>query len=102
AGMAVAYPAGTVEIREVKVLWSSGNNRTILVRGWGFASPLAEVLPRGGGAPVAATVTARACDADVWQRLYVTVSLAAGSYTMRVTRQDAAYRGAQGSRNFDV
>ena len=54
------YPAGTVEIREVKVLWSSGNNRTILVRGWGFASPLAEVLPRGGGAPVAATVTARA------------------------------------------
>ena len=97
AAVALAYPSGSVEVREAKVLFNAGNSRTILVRGFGFNNPTVDVLPQAGGSAVAATILNKACDPDVWQRLYVSATLAPGSYTMRVTSGTK-----QGQTDFDV
>ncbi len=80
-----AYPAG-VHLREAKVIISNGNDRTVLVRGAGFAPKTAvTITPGAGGAAIPNTVEGQRCDADVWQRCYVKVTLAPGTYTVTVT-----------------
>jgi len=83
-GVALNYPAGSVRLKEVKVLFSAGKNRTIAIRGDGFAGNLTVSFAPTAGAPVAGAVATRACDKDVWQRLYVTATLNPGDYTVTV------------------
>jgi hypothetical protein len=86
-GTGLLYPSGSVEVREVKLLWSSGNDRKIVIRGTAFATDaVVEFVPIGGGGKTNGTVERRACDTDAWQRLYVSVTLPAGAYDVTVRR----------------
>jgi len=97
--LALLYPAGGVHIRKCKLLFSNGNNRTVEIRGVGFeaASPV-EFAPQGGGPVIQGAITRRSCDADLWQRLYVTATLPAASYGVTVKKAG----GAQDNAVLDV
>ena len=97
-GMALAYPQGAVHFREVKLLFSNANVRTIMVRGSGLEGPSVEFTPKGGGGATAGNILSRSCEKDAWQRLYVSVTLPAGTYTVRVKRSN----GAHGDRELVV
>jgi hypothetical protein len=87
----VNYPGGGVHLRAASILFSAGNNRTLMFRGTGFdAGTTVSFAPKGGGAATAGAVQKTTCDKDVWQRLYVTVTLAAGTYTATVKRTNTA------------
>ena len=94
ANLLVSYPGGGVHLRAATVLFSTGNNRTVMFRGTGFINgTTVSFAPKaGGGAATAGAVQKTSCDKDVWQRLYATVTLAPGTYTATLTRPD---NGAQ-------
>jgi len=79
------YPAGSVELREVKLLFASGNDRTIVARGTGFDTAPTVTFTSSASVVTPGVIVKRACDPDVWQRLYVTVTLPADTYTVSVT-----------------
>ena len=86
-GSGLLYPSGSVEVRAVKLLWSSGTNRKVVLRGTGFdTNAVVKFQPAGAGPAVTGTVERRACDADGWQRLYVSATLTAGAYDAIVER----------------
>jgi hypothetical protein len=86
-GITTKYPGGSVRVKQTQLLWSAGNQRNVMVRGDGFDNAVTvDFVPAAGNA-VSGTVHATACDKDVWQRLYVTATLPAGTYTVRVTGQ---------------
>ena len=86
-GLKGVYPAGGVHLREARVLYSNGNNRTIEIRGSGFEpGRTVDFVPKAGGGAVAGNIQGRNCDKDVWQRLFVTANLAAGTWATTVTR----------------
>jgi hypothetical protein len=84
SGAILNYPGGSVRLREWKVLYNNGNNRTVMIRGDGLADPVTVKFVDGGGNAIAGNVVGKNCDKDVWQRMYVTAALPAGSYSVTV------------------
>lgn len=79
------YPAGDVEIHSYRVD-SNGDDRWVRVVGIGFTNDCTVNFMAFDGTNYAGNPVKRSCDPDVWQRLTVTATLPAGTYTMTITR----------------
>ena len=84
SAVALTYPSGSVRLREWKAVINNGNNRTVMIRGDGLADPLTVTFVDASANTIAGNVAGKDCDTDVWQRIYVTATLPAGSYGITI------------------